>query len=75
MNSQSITTINMNDSFIVMLVEIFTKLEEDGKDKFMLLKLDVPLNSLHRLYERLSKVDVPPIETLTDLKKTYYWNI
>lgn len=65
----------MNDSLIILIADIFNKRVNEGKDGFMIIKLAVPLILLSELYERLSKVDVPPIETLSENEKLKYWNI
>lgn len=65
----------MNDTFIMFLVDMYFKREKDGKDPFLIIKFTVPLNALYKLYNKLSKVDVPPIESLSTEEKTKYWEI
>lgn len=65
----------MMDDFIRWLIEIFFGIEKDGGDGYILISLSVPMNSLFGLYERLIKVDVPPIETLPEEEKLKYWNL
>jgi len=65
----------MNDTFIMFLVDMYFKREKDGKDPYLMLKFTVPLNALYKLYNKLSQVDVPPIESLSSEEKTKYWLI
>jgi len=65
----------MSDNFVLFIIEIFTKREEDGKDQFLILKSSVILKKLWKLYERLTKVDVPPIETLLTDEKLEIFNL
>lgn len=59
----------------MLFADIFNKRVYEGKDGYLLIKFSVPLNILSGLYERLSKVDVPKIESLPVEEKTKYWNI
>jgi len=65
----------MNDTFIMFLVDMYFKREKDGKDPYLMIKFTVPLNALYKLYNKLSQVDVPPIESLSSEEKTKYWLI
>jgi hypothetical protein len=65
----------MNDQLIIFLVDLFFKIEKEGKDGFILIKFSVPLGCLWKLYERLISVDVPPIESIPLEQKEKYWNI
>lgn len=65
----------MTDQLIIMFVDMFYDLEKKGKDGFILVKLSVPMKILYELYERLIKVDVPAIETLSIEEKNKYWNM
>lgn len=49
--------------------------EKDGLDAYLMIKFNAPLNALSNLYERLIKVDVPPIETIPETEKLIHWNI
>lgn len=64
----------MNNSLILLLVDLFYKLESEGKDGYLIIKLSVPLKLLYELYEKLIKVDVPPIETIPINQKEIFWN-
>lgn len=59
----------------MFLVDLFFKIEKDGKDGFILIKFSVPVICLSKLYEKLIFVDVQPIESLTLEEKGKYWNI
>lgn len=64
----------MKDKLIVLLVDLFYKLESEGKDGYLMLKLSVPLKVLSQLYEKLICVDVMPIEMIPEDEKLIYWN-
>jgi hypothetical protein len=66
---------NMNDELVRFLIDMFFKLEKEGKDAFILIKFSVPMGCFLNLYERLVLVDVPPLETLPVVEKEKYWNI
>lgn len=59
----------------MLFADIFNERTEKGKDGYLIIKFSVPLSILSGLYERLSKVDVPPIETLPIDEKKKYWSI
>ncbi len=65
----------MNDSFIVLLCSIYSRLLDEGKDGYIVIKSTVAVKALFRLYEKLSLIDVPTIETLPLEAKTKYWEI
>ena len=65
----------MMHEFIMWLVDLFYKTEKEGKDGYILIKFSVPMDCLWKLYEKLIKVDVPPIETIPTEEKLKYWTI
>ncbi len=65
----------MTDKLIILLTDIFFKLEKEGKDAYLIIGLTVPCKILYELYERLSLVDVPVIESLGVNEKQRYWEI
>ena len=65
----------MNDEFIMALTEMFFKREKDNKDAYLMIKSNVVLNIFYKLYNKLTLLDVPPIESLTSEEKTKYWDI
>jgi hypothetical protein len=65
----------MKDSIIMFLVDLFFKIENEGRDGFILIKFSVPLGCLWKLYERLKLIDVKPIEDIEKKEKEKYWNI
>lgn len=64
----------MKDPLIILFVDLFYKLEKDGKDGYIMLKLSVPLKLLYNLYEKLILVDVPAIEKIPLDEKEVFWN-
>ena len=65
----------MNDNIILLLSDIFFKMQSEGKDEYLMLKFSVPCNALYKLYNKLVQVDVAPIEAITDQAKEKFWNI
>lgn len=65
----------MNDEFVMYTIDLFLQRQKDGKDEYLILRSTVLLNTLWKLYEKLSVVDVPKIESLTRDEKLMYWEI
>ncbi len=65
----------MYDNLIILFSDIFNKRVDEGSDGYLIVKFSVPLSILCGLYERLSKIDVPTIETLPVDEKERFWNI
>jgi len=65
----------MNDNLILLLSDIFFKMQSEGKDEYLMLKFSVPCNALYKLYNKLVQVDVPPIESINNDEKSKYWDI
>lgn len=55
-------------------VEIFYKLQSEGKDSYLMLCSTVLVKVLYERYLQFLKEDIPPIESLTPELKTKYWN-
>lgn len=65
----------MTESLMLLLVSIFRSLQNKGFTGYSILKSSVTLKIFSDLYEKLSKVDVPPITSITEEEKNKYWNI
>lgn len=68
----------MFNSFYIMYADYFNKLNEEGKDGYILLKSTVCIILLCELYKKFTSQTEEPITSLEDLpldKKTKYWNI
>lgn len=65
----------MNDSIIMLLVDIFFKRQKDNQDEYLLIKFSVPCKVLINLYEKLILVDVMPIDSISVIEKQKYWEI
>ncbi len=65
----------MFEPIYIMLGQIFEKINEGGKDGYMIIKLSVPYIMLFELYNKFVKDGVAKIEDLPKEKKQKYWNI
>jgi hypothetical protein len=65
----------IQDSFFVMLNDIYNDLQERNYDGYLILKLSLPLKQLNRLYDQMEVSEIKPIEMLTDEQKNKYWKI
>jgi len=65
----------MFNKLIIYLSDEFIKRMDEGKDGYSIISLSVPCKLLYELYERLSKIDVPPIESLPVEEKLKYFSI
>ena len=64
----------MTDNLIKFFIDLFYEIQDKGRDGYFLIAMSVPMEILFKLYEKLIKVDVAPIETLPEEEKLKYWN-
>jgi len=65
----------IQDDFFIMLNNIFNNLQKKGTDGYLILKLELPLNQLYKLYTKMEVSEITPIEMLNEEEKLKYWNI
>jgi len=65
----------MSEFFILFLVTLFNKRQEDNLDGYVILKLDLPQQVLLRLYNKTVSEGLAPIEKLPVEQKERYWKI
>ena len=65
----------VQDSFFILLNDIYNDLQERKYDGYLILKLSLPLKQLNRLYEKMEVSEIQPIEMLSQELKNKYWKI
>jgi len=64
-----------DDTFFVLLNDMFNKIQDSHGDGYIILKFSIPLNQLYKLYTRMEVKEIMPIEMIEETEKKRHWEI